>query len=420
MMKKWFCAVSSLVLLAGESSTAGLLGAPYLQAVTRNSIYVLVESDTRDTAEIQFGLDTLYGAIAKTESIEATTAVPPTFVHNIKLSGLIPETTYHYRASQGAEKSVDYTFRTAGGPGRPFRFGWMADCRTGTAVHDSIARRILDAAPVVLLYGGDLARNRSYEAFKTDFFLPGERALIARVPFFNATGNHEGWTTNTEAFTQAPASASGTQEYYSFDYGDMHVLVVNNEVPSIVGSPQYLFAAKDLATTQQRWKVVIAHRPAYCAGGHGDDTNMVAMTTNIFEKHGVDLVLAGHSHFYQHNLVHGIPHLVIGSAGAPLYEPKSAPYTVLSAKEYNYAIGDVDSVSLRLMVYNERGALLDSITLQKGSSINHPGENEGDAKSGLNLDSTDGAPGIDIPSAVQPKDFFSSLLRRMPSNPSER
>ena len=147
---------------------------------------------------------------------------------------------------------------------------------------------------------------------------------------------------------------------------------------------------------------------------------MVAMTTNIFEKHGVDLVLAGHSHFYQHNLVHGIPHLVIGSAGAPLYDPKSAPYTLLSAKEYNYAIGDVDSVSLRLMVYNERGALLDSISLQKRSSTQHPGENERAPKSGLNLGPTDGVQGMDIPSADQPTHYFSSLLRRMPSNHSER
>ncbi|MGE5598782.1 MAG: hypothetical protein ACM3XS_05335 [Bacteroidota bacterium] len=35
-----------------------------------------------------------------------------------------------------------------------------------------------------------------------------ELALIAGVPFYNSPGNHEGWSRNTQAFTQAPRAAS--------------------------------------------------------------------------------------------------------------------------------------------------------------------------------------------------------------------
>ena len=395
-----------------------LLGTPYLQAVTQTSIYVLVESDSRESVTVEFGPDTTYGSSATTESIEATTADTVTYVHNIRLSGLHADTEYHYRTVRGSQIFGDYTFRTAPGPGRPFRFGWMADSRTGKAVHDSVARRLLDASPVMLLYGGDIAADSSYKAFKADFFLPGECALIARVPFFNAVGNHERWAMNTKAFTQAPESPSGTQDYYSFDYGDIHVLVLNTQLSTAPGSPQYLFAASDLASSTRRWKVVIAHRPAYCAGGHGEDSNMVALSSTVFEKEGVDLVLAGHSHFYQHNLVHGIPHLVIGSAGAPLYKPKSAPYTVLSAMEYNYAIGDVDSLSLRLVVYNERGAVLDSLHLLKDRSMRLPGEGGG-SKSGSNLDSGRGR-NATLPMHTGDQPSLSLLSRRMPLNPSEK
>jgi len=79
-------------------------------------------------------------------------------------------------------------------------------------------------------------------------------------------------------------------------------------------------------------------------------------------------VISGHSHFYEHNLVNGIHHLVIGSAGAPLHDPVNASYTIKSAKDYNYAIGDVTPTSLHLIVYNAGGTVLDSFDLRKGGT----------------------------------------------------
>ena len=335
---------------------------PYLQAVTTTGICVLVESSVQDTVTVDYGPDG-YTNSARTESIEPTDQ--QTFVHNVKLAGLEPNALYHYRARQGRDTTVDADFRTSVLPGTPFRFAWMADSRSGNAVHDSIALRIKSAAPAFSLYGGDISVDSSYSRYKEQFFRPAEMSLICRVPFFNAPGNHEKWGTNTQAFTQAPSSASGVQDYYSFDYGDMHLVVVNNEVPYGPGSPQYDFVENDLKSTERIWKIVIAHRHPYCAGGHGEDSLMKAMATKIFEPNNVDVVLSGHSHFFQHNLVNGVHCLILGTAGAPLYDPGSASYTVKSAKEYNFGIGDVTPTSFHLMVYNERGAILDSLVLQK-------------------------------------------------------
>jgi len=189
--------------------------------------------------------------------------------------------------------------------------------------------------------------------------------LDARVPFMNAAGNHESWSPNTQAFTENIADTSGTQEYYSYDYGDIHFVCINNELPYTVGSPQYDFVAKDLAATKQPWKIVYFHKPAYGSGGHGEDAAMKAMTTALFEPNKVDLVLAGHSHFYQHNLVNGIPHLVIGGGGAPLVPPVDAPYTIKSAKAYDYAMVDVTPNSLHLVVYDDAGNVIDTLDLAK-------------------------------------------------------
>jgi predicted phosphodiesterase len=322
-----------------------------------------VESSSKDPVTVVYGANTRYGSSAKSETIEPTTA--STFVHNVRITGLRSNTVYHYRAIQDSDTSSDAAFRTAVDPGTNFRFAWFADNRTGTAVHDTIAKRIAEANPVVALYGGDLAATSAYAKWKDDFFRPNQLALISRIPFFNATGNHEGWKTNTIAFTQTIDSASSTVGYFSTDYGDMHVLVLNTEIPYSQGTPQYLFAEHDLAGTTKKWKIVIAHKHPYCAGGHGEDDDLKVMVKNIFEPRKIDLMISGHSHFYQHNVVNGIPYLILGSAGAPLYTPETASYTVKTAKEYNYGIADVSPRTFRLLVYNHQGAVLDSVILSK-------------------------------------------------------
>ncbi len=352
-----------------------MLMSPYLQAVTKTSIEVLVESRTQDPVTIRYGKGEIFTDSTWTSRIDQTDL--PSYVHTVKLEKLLPNTVYRYQARQGHELSRPGSFRTAPEAGTPFRFAWMADCRVGIGVHDTIAERIAAAEPVVLLLGGDLASTGSYDAYKKEFFRPAELSLIANVPFFNTVGNHEGWTTNTRAFTRGLPANSGTEEYYSFDYSDLHVVVLNTQLPYGPGSAQYDFVARDLASAASPWKIVIAHKHAYCGGGHGEDSGLKEMTTNLFEPNHVAMVLSGHSHFFEHNIVNGIHHLIIGSAGAPLYNPESEWYTVSMAKSYNYAVGDVSPSQLRLMVYDERGAVLDSVVLRRTPSPDGSGTGKG-------------------------------------------
>ena len=166
-------------------------------------------------------------------------------------------------------------------------------------------------------------------------------------------------------FFKIPHLPQNLQQYYSFEYGDLHVLVLNTELDISPGSPQYDFAKEDLAAAATSWKIVVSHKPAYCAGGHGEDTAMIRMTKEIFEPNHVDMVISGHSHFYQHNVVNGIHHLIIGSAGAPLYDPEKASYTLVSVKDYNWAIMDVKYSRLTLTVYNAKNEKLDAVDLKK-------------------------------------------------------
>jgi hypothetical protein len=336
----------------------------YLQAVTSNSVYVMAESQETVPLRVDYKPAGSQGNSAFTTSTRATTG--GTYIHRILLTGLKPDTTYCYRL--GSHRA---SFKTAANHGEAFRFAWMGDTNQGTTVHDAIAQLILDAAPRFSLYGGDLCHNGdSYSNYKEEFFRPNQLKLAARVPFFSTTGNHEKWKTNTKAFMLPPASIYGYLGYYSFDYGDLHVVVMNHMDPEgcKIGSPQYNFIAGDLKATTKPWKIVINHTPAYAAGGHGEDADMIALTKNVFEPNGVDLVLSGHDHFYQRNYVNGIYHLIIGSSGSPLYNPGPVGgYTQVSLKSYCWATFDVKPSSLQIHVYNEKGTQIDSLKLSKGN-----------------------------------------------------
>lgn len=361
-----FLSATLMMFLFVSSVSATMKMSPYLQAVTTNSIYVLVECDSTSTVTVEYGPTNAYGWSATTESTETTTN--STYIHNIKIMGLQANTLYHYRASQSGVYSSDYTFYTAVNPGTNFRFAFVADHRSGTSVHDTISTRVKNTNPRFSLYGGDLCYDPTYTYYKNEFFRANELSLIANVPFFNTPGNHEDWAQNTKAFTQG----FGVQDYYSFDYGDAHFVMINNEISYAEGSAQWNFVANDLQNTTKSWKIVFFHQPAYCSGGHGENSTMKTMSTKLFEPNKVDLVLTGHSHFYQHNLMNGIRHLVIGGGGASLSTPSTATYTVKSVKDYCYAIIDMTPTSLHLVVYEDGGNTLDTLDLYKSAPTATP------------------------------------------------
>jgi hypothetical protein len=353
-----------IAFLCGSINSA-IIMQPYLMGVQSNSVWVLVECSTNDTVIIDYGLTPSYGSTAGTSIINTTTN--STYVHKINLTGLNENTHYFYRARQLSSASGGYSFITAPNGSIPMRFCWIGDYRSGTAVHDQICQLVPQYMPRFYLNGGDVAVTGSYTDFKNEFFRTGELNLISNVPFFLTTGNHEGWDVNTKAFTKGITVQSGTEDYYSFDYGSVHVLVLNTEISYSQGSNQYNFAMADLSSTTKPWKIVISHKPAYCSGGHGEDAGMITMSQNIFVPAGVDMVISGHSHFYQHNRVSNIEHMVLGGGGAPLYVPTNASYTLKSVQDYNFGIFDINSDTLLLRVYNNLNTLLDTVKI-----IKHP------------------------------------------------
>ena len=367
-MKKYTIAMmlilGGLVLgLAQPALADAAKSTPWLGGVTTNSVYACLEATNTTSATVDFGLTPAYGMSATTEYTESTGS---TYVHNVKLTGLLPNTQYYYQVTQGSSVSAGYSFYTAPLAGTPAHWGFAADCRTNISTHNAVAGQIATHSPNMMVYGGDLCATNSYSSWTSEWFVSNQNALNAVSPSVNSPGNHEGWNSLTKAFTQ---SATGDPDYFSFDYGNSHILVLNYMLSDSFGSAQWNFAAADLAASNAKFKIVVDHSPPYCSGGHGNDADLIAMTTQLFEPNGVDLVMAGHSHFYQHNLVNGIHHMVIGSFGAPLTTPSVGPYTVYTEQTTCYGIIDTTSDYLFLRTYRGDGSLLETIVIPEPATL---------------------------------------------------
>jgi predicted phosphodiesterase len=242
----------------------------------------------------------------------------------------------------------------------------MADCQEGTETHNKITALIRSKKPDFSIYGGDICSSGAYRSFKYEFFTGPELDLISRVPFFLSPGNHEGWSDNTKAFTRPPDSSSGTPEYYSFDRGAAHFLILNTETDFSRESRQYKFAVSDLANTKKKWKIAVFHKPAYAQGGDwfGEPNPTRALADAVLSPGGVQLVFSGHMHYYQHNYAHGTHYLVVSPAGGYQEDPVSDSWTVSGHKGFHFAIADVDSLSLCVRIYSETGELVDTVSLR--------------------------------------------------------
>jgi predicted phosphodiesterase len=345
---KYNALVLLLAVLSVYNLTSKEISKPWLQGLDANQLYVLVESDDTKDITVNYrikGEETYQDMTASTKFYRQPSIGGNTYVHRILLNNLKYGTEYEY----WIDSKEKYHFRVPNEDGE-FTFANMGDSRSGTKFWRKIITNMGSENPDFMIFNGDLAYKKEYNYWIDEFFVPEAQTVFTQYPFYNTPGNHEKWNENTQAFTQSTSISKEPRPYYSFERGDALFLILNTEVAVGANSQQWKFAEEQLKHTHKKWKIVVFHIPAYSSGAHGENKAMKLMTEKIFEKQGVQLILTGHSHFYQHNLVNGIHHMVIGSGGSGLATPVKATYTIEQAKTYHHALVNVNSDRIKLTV----------------------------------------------------------------------
>jgi len=171
----------------------------------------------------------------------------------------------------------------------------------------------------LFLMAGDNAYNVGTEdEWQRAVFDPFATALRDSV-LWPVLGNHDIFTADGAPYRdvltlpvngESGGLPSGTEDYYSFDYSNIHFIALDSTHAAVrqPGSAMLAWLADDLAATIKDWVIAIWHHPPYTKGSHDSDAEppLIEMRQNvlpILESGGVDLVLSGHSHSYERSML---------------------------------------------------------------------------------------------------------------------
>lgn len=355
------CTALFLLLLSCAAFSQPAKG-PYLQSVTTTSIIVCWYTAEPVPTKLYYGETSDYG---KTYNIPK-----PGTSHKAHITGLKPATEYRYRVITGeGDAGKDFTFKTAVPPGVPFTFAAFGDTRSNHEAHLSVVLQMRLTRPAFILHVGDAVAKGGRDSDWDEYFkVIGEKSWIgAAVPYYYALGNHEGNHANYYDYFELPRNnPEKTEQYYSFDYGDAHVICLNTETDFAPGSAQYSWLQGDLERSQSaRWRIVFFHRPPYSSSKHGSSMKARNAFAPLFERYGVRLVFSGHDHNYERSVpVNGVTYIVSGAGGAPLYSPKGESWTAFKASEFGYCKIDVTEKALHGSFITHEGVTRDTFAIE--------------------------------------------------------
>ena len=416
---------------------------PYLQQGTPDSVVVRWRTDVPTDSAVRFGLDA-----AKLDQ-EAKTKWKTTD-HVMILEGLKPSTKYHY-AVGNAEKTIlsdantHFVTSPPHGTRQPYRFWVIGDAGTASARgNEGLQAKVRDA-----YYGftgtrrtdgwlmlGDNAYSTGTDAEYQIAVFDIYRDILKKSVVWPTLGNHDAGSAASitqsgayyDMFTlptqgQAGGLMSGTEAYYSFDYGNVHFICLDSEgTDRSADGAMLTWLKNDLAATKQDWIISFFHHPPYTKGSHDSNTEakLVEMRKNalpILEAGGADLNLTGHSHSYERSFLlnghygtqdtltakmklnagdgrtdgkgayskatllkganEGSVYVVAGSSGkVSLQNEKSAkrgyldhPAMFLSLPRLGSLVLDVDGNKLDATFISETGERLDHFTMIKGKDM---------------------------------------------------
>jgi len=213
------------------------------------------------------------------------------------------------------------------------KFLVIGDTGTGGREQYQVAVKIADARQrfpftFAIMLGDNLYGSENASAYVSKFERPYKPLLDAGVKFYAALGNHdEPSQRNYEKFNM------DGNRYYTHGHDDVEFFVLD----STYMTPQQIdWLGNELEESDAKWKIPYMHHPMYSSGEkHGSERDLQALVEPLFVKHGVDVVFAGHEHFYERlKPQKGIFYITQGG-GAKLRKGNLRDNSVMTAKGFD-------------------------------------------------------------------------------------
>ncbi|MCA9489439.1 MAG: PKD domain-containing protein [Myxococcales bacterium] len=416
--------------ISGWDGPTTVTRGPFLQQPTPSSVLVRWRTDGPGEGELRWGATPQSLTHVRTDGLVG-------FEHEIRIDGWTADTDLAYAVAhptagvlEGADPQHVLHTPPATGAQVPLRFWILGDSGTASADAAAVRDAYYSMAPdpldtQVWLMLGDNAYGSGTESEYEEAVFAFYPEMLRQVPLWAALGNHDGYSAFSDTQTGPyfdlfswPAAGesggvpSGTEAYWSFDHGNVHVVDLDSyHSDRDPGAAMATWLRADLAATNADWLIAMFHHPPYSKGSHDSDREleMVEMRENllpILEDAGVDLVLTGHSHSYERSYLidgaygasdellpeqilqdhdgdpagdgpytkwppdlvghEGTIEIVAGSSGLSSGGPLDHPVMRVSLASLGSLVLDVDGLELTGRFLDDQGAVLDTFALHKG------------------------------------------------------
>jgi len=203
------------------------------------------------------------------------------------------------------------------------------------------------------MYGGESARD-----FQTKFEKPYEALLSTGIKFYASLGNHD---VPERQIAYKPFNMGG-QRYYTFKPKDgVRFFALDS---NYVDKKQLDWIENELKNSGSEWKICFFHHPLYSSGEkHGPSLELRKVLEPLLMKNGVDVVFAGHEHFYERiKPQNGIQYFILGNS-AKLRKGGIAT-SEITAKGFDtdnaFMIAEITGDEMSFQTISRKGTVIDS------------------------------------------------------------
>jgi hypothetical protein len=247
------------------------------------------------------------------------------------------------------------------------KFLVIGDSGTGDRAQFEVAARIAESHRTfpfdrALMLGDNLYGRDNAAAYRNKFERPYAPLLSAGVKFYASLGNHD----NAAQRFYAQFNMDG-RRYYSHGSGDVRFFALDS---TYMNPEQLKWVEEELSRSSAKWKIAYMHHPMYSSGlRHGSTPSLRRALEPIFLKYGVDVVFAGHDHFYERTHPQaGIVHIVQGGS-AKLRRANIRRNSELTAAGFDtdrsYTLAEIVGDQLYLETISRTGRIVDSAVITR-------------------------------------------------------
>jgi hypothetical protein len=249
-------------------------------------------------------------------------------------------------------------------PNKPdsLNFAIIGDSGTGGRDQLEVARQMLAFRKVfpydlVIMLGDNIYGGETPNDYQKKFENPYKPLLDAGVKFYATLGNHD----DPNQRFYKPFNMNG-QRYYTFRPKDgVRFFALDS---NYMDEKQLDWFDKEAGASGSDWKICFFHHPLYSSGEqHGSNMELRKVLEPLFVKHGINVVLAGHEHFYERiKPQEGIHYFTSG--GSAKLRRSNIGNTGLTAKgfdqDYHFMLVEIYGDQFHFQTISRSGKSVDS------------------------------------------------------------